>query len=122
MEERGKPQTDKYNEITNNWKYDVSCTCITLPVWELENFKRKIFVAQSVQNVHVKAEVVRSFHVFATSCLATVLLYSITENCLHKQAYKYLNLHKLTQISASYCFARGHIQDMCISNHPVKQF
>jgi hypothetical protein len=39
---------DKYNEITNNWNYDASCTITSLPVWYLENFKRLIFVVQGV--------------------------------------------------------------------------
>jgi hypothetical protein len=39
---------DKYKEITNDWDYDASCMLTSLPVWDLENFKRLIFVAQSV--------------------------------------------------------------------------
>jgi hypothetical protein len=49
MEGIEKPHADKYKEITNNWNYDASCTLTSLPVWDLENFKRLIFVVQSVQ-------------------------------------------------------------------------
>jgi hypothetical protein len=49
MEGIEKPHTDKYKEITNNWNYDASCTLTSLPVWELENFKRLICIVQSVQ-------------------------------------------------------------------------
>jgi hypothetical protein len=48
MEGREKPHTGKYTEITNDWNYDASCTLTSLPVWDLENFKLLIFVAQSV--------------------------------------------------------------------------
>jgi hypothetical protein len=48
MEGIEKPHTDKYKEITNNWNYDASCTAASLPVWDLENFQRLIFVVQSV--------------------------------------------------------------------------
>jgi hypothetical protein len=47
MEGIEKPHTDKY-EITNDWNYDASCTLTSLPVWDLENFRRFIFVVQSV--------------------------------------------------------------------------
>jgi hypothetical protein len=43
-----KPHTDKYKEIANNWNDDASCALTSLPVWDLENFKRLIFVVQSV--------------------------------------------------------------------------
>jgi hypothetical protein len=49
MEGREKPHTDKYKEIMNDWNYDVSCTLTSLLVWDLDNFKHLIFVAQSVQ-------------------------------------------------------------------------
>jgi hypothetical protein len=50
MEGIEKPHMDTYNEITNNWNYDASCTLTSLPVWHLlANFKRLIFVVQSVQ-------------------------------------------------------------------------
>jgi hypothetical protein len=48
MEGRAKPHVDKYKENTNDWNYDASCSLTSLPVWDLENFKRLIFVAQSV--------------------------------------------------------------------------
>jgi hypothetical protein len=44
MEGTEKPHVDKYKELTNNWNYDASCTL----TWDLENFKRLIFVAQTV--------------------------------------------------------------------------
>jgi hypothetical protein len=44
-----KPHTGKYKEITNDSKYDASCTLTSLPNWELDSFKRLIFVVQSVQ-------------------------------------------------------------------------
>jgi hypothetical protein len=50
MEGIEKPHVDKYMEITNNWNYDASCTVTSLPVWDFENFKRLIFVVQSVHN------------------------------------------------------------------------
>jgi hypothetical protein len=46
MEGIDKPHTGKYKEITNDSNYDVSCTLTSLPVWDLENFKRFIFVVQ----------------------------------------------------------------------------
>jgi hypothetical protein len=51
MEGTEKPHTDKYKEITNNWNYDANCTVTSLPVRELENFKRLIFVVQRVQSI-----------------------------------------------------------------------
>jgi hypothetical protein len=38
-----------YNEITNDWNYDASCTLTSFPVSDLESLKRFIFVAQSIQ-------------------------------------------------------------------------
>jgi hypothetical protein len=49
MEGTEKPHTDKYKEIRNDWNYNASCMLSLLPVWELENFKRLIFVVPSVQ-------------------------------------------------------------------------
>jgi hypothetical protein len=51
MEAIDKPHTGKYKEITNYSNYDASCTLTSLPVWDLENFKRLIFYVQSVQSV-----------------------------------------------------------------------
>jgi hypothetical protein len=48
MEGTEKPHVDKHKEITNDWNYDASCTVTSLPVWDLGNFKRLIFVVQSV--------------------------------------------------------------------------
>jgi hypothetical protein len=48
MEGREKPHTDKYKETTNDWNYDAIGMLTFLLVWELENFKCLIFVAQSV--------------------------------------------------------------------------
>jgi hypothetical protein len=48
MEGREKPHMDKYKEITNDWNYDASYMLASLLVWDLENLKRLIFVAQSV--------------------------------------------------------------------------
>jgi hypothetical protein len=45
MEGREKPHTDKYKEIVNDQIYAASCTLTPLPVWDIENFKRLIFVA-----------------------------------------------------------------------------
>jgi hypothetical protein len=47
-EGRENPHTDIYKEITNGWNYDASCTLTSLPVSDLENIKRLIFVGQSV--------------------------------------------------------------------------
>jgi hypothetical protein len=49
MEGIDKPHTGKYKEITNDSNHDASCTLTSLPVWDLENFKRLIFVVQIVQ-------------------------------------------------------------------------
>jgi hypothetical protein len=45
-----KSHTDKYKRIMNDWNYDASCTITSLPVSDLENFKRLIFVAQSAHS------------------------------------------------------------------------
>jgi hypothetical protein len=50
MEGRGKPNADKYKEITNDllaysWLHKTS-----LPVWDFENFKCLIFVGQTVHS------------------------------------------------------------------------
>jgi hypothetical protein len=50
MEGGEKPHTFKYKEIKNDWNYDASCTLISLPVRDLENFKCLIFVAESVHD------------------------------------------------------------------------
>jgi hypothetical protein len=50
MEGIDKPHTGKYKQITNDSNYDASCKLKSLPVWDLEHFKRLIFVVQSVQN------------------------------------------------------------------------
>jgi hypothetical protein len=41
---------DKYKEITNDWNHDASCMLTLLLVWNLENFKWLIFVAQNVED------------------------------------------------------------------------
>jgi hypothetical protein len=43
-----QPHMDKYMEITKDWNCDDSCTLTSLPVCDLENFKRLICVAQCV--------------------------------------------------------------------------
>jgi hypothetical protein len=48
MEGRENLHVVKYKAITNNCNYDASCTLTSLPVWDLENFKRLVFVVQSV--------------------------------------------------------------------------
>jgi hypothetical protein len=48
MEGREKPHMVKYKAITNYWNYDACCTLTSLPVWDFENFKRLVFVVQSV--------------------------------------------------------------------------
>jgi hypothetical protein len=53
MEGIDKPHTGKYKEITNDWNYNASCTHTSLLVWNLENFKRLIFVVQSVQKLYM---------------------------------------------------------------------
>jgi hypothetical protein len=47
MEVTGKPHTDKYKEITNDWNYDASFTLTSLPVSDLKVSERLVFVAQS---------------------------------------------------------------------------
>jgi hypothetical protein len=47
MEGKGKPQTDKY-KIRNDLNYEAVYTFPSLPVWNSENFKRLIFIAQSL--------------------------------------------------------------------------
>jgi hypothetical protein len=54
MEGIDKPHTGKYKEIKNDLNYDASCTLTSLPVWDLENFKRLIFVVQSVHIVTIR--------------------------------------------------------------------
>jgi hypothetical protein len=49
MEGRDNPRMDKYKEIMNDWNYDASCMLTSLLVWDLQNFKLLIFLAQSVQ-------------------------------------------------------------------------
>jgi hypothetical protein len=48
MEDREKPQMDKYKEITNDWNYYTNCTSTSLPVWDFENFRWLTFAAKSV--------------------------------------------------------------------------
>jgi hypothetical protein len=48
MYDREKPNQDTCKEITNDWNYDASCMLTSLPVWDLDNFKRSIYVVQSV--------------------------------------------------------------------------
>jgi hypothetical protein len=48
MEGREKPYSNKYKEIMNDRNNDAKCTLTSLPVWDLENFKSLIFVAQCV--------------------------------------------------------------------------
>jgi hypothetical protein len=52
MEDIEKPHI-KHKEITNDWNYNASCTLTSLPVWDLENFKHFVFVAQTVQMYEV---------------------------------------------------------------------
>jgi hypothetical protein len=61
MEGIEKSHMDKYKEITNNWNYDASCMETSLPVWDLENFKRLIFVVQSVQGITLWTACVQIF-------------------------------------------------------------
>jgi hypothetical protein len=56
MERREKPHMVKYKAITNDWNYDASCTLTSLTVWDLENFKRLVFV---VQSVHVFTSIIK---------------------------------------------------------------
>jgi hypothetical protein len=51
MEGIDKQHTGKYKKITNDSNYAASCTLASLPVWDLEDFKRLIFVVQSVHQV-----------------------------------------------------------------------
>jgi hypothetical protein len=39
--------------ITNDSNYGANCMPMSLPLWDLENFDRLIFVAQSVQETEV---------------------------------------------------------------------
>jgi hypothetical protein len=48
MDGREKPHMVKYKAITIDWNYDASCTLTSLPAWDSENFKRLVFVVQSV--------------------------------------------------------------------------
>jgi hypothetical protein len=48
MEGIEKPHPDTYKEITNDWTYGESCMLISLLIWDLQNFKRLVFVVQSV--------------------------------------------------------------------------
>jgi hypothetical protein len=51
---REKLHADKYKEIRNDWNYDASCTLTSLTIWVFENFKRLMFVAQSVPSQSVE--------------------------------------------------------------------
>jgi hypothetical protein len=51
MEGREKPHMDKYKEITNDWNYDASCTLTSLMILDLENCKRVVFDAESIQSL-----------------------------------------------------------------------
>jgi hypothetical protein len=53
MEGTEKQHMDKYKEIMNDWNYDANCKLTSLLVWDIENFKCLIFVAQSVQDLQV---------------------------------------------------------------------
>jgi hypothetical protein len=54
---REKPhRTNTYKEIMNGWNYDANCTLALFPVSDFDNFddfKRLIFVAQSVHSVQI---------------------------------------------------------------------
>jgi hypothetical protein len=43
---REKRYADKCKEIKNDWNYYASCTLTSIPIWDLEHFKRLIFVAR----------------------------------------------------------------------------
>jgi hypothetical protein len=48
----GRQRKATYGQVQgdmNDWNHDASCTLTSLPVWDLENFKRLVFVEQSVQ-------------------------------------------------------------------------
>jgi hypothetical protein len=51
MEGKEKPHMVKDKAITNDWNYDARCTLTSLPVWDLENFKRVVFVVHSVRTL-----------------------------------------------------------------------
>jgi hypothetical protein len=61
MEGREKPHMVKYKAITNGWNYDANCTLTSLPIWDLENFKRLVFVVQSVQFEQIFRELRTTF-------------------------------------------------------------
>jgi hypothetical protein len=46
MEDREKPYTDKNRKIMNDWNYDDSCMVTSLTVWDSENFRNLILVAE----------------------------------------------------------------------------
>jgi hypothetical protein len=48
MKDRGKPHTNKYSEIMNDWNYEARCMLTSLLVWGFVNCKLLILVAQSV--------------------------------------------------------------------------
>jgi hypothetical protein len=52
MEGGEKPQMDKYEEFTNDWNYDASCTLTSYLVSDLENFKRLIIVHRVYMKLH----------------------------------------------------------------------
>jgi hypothetical protein len=49
MEGAEKAHTETYNEITNDWDCDANYMLTSLPVWDLEHFKRLIYEALSVR-------------------------------------------------------------------------
>jgi hypothetical protein len=46
---KAEKRMDQSRGIMNDGNYDAGCTFVSLMVWELENFKREIFMAASVR-------------------------------------------------------------------------
>jgi hypothetical protein len=68
MEGREKPHMVQYKAITNDWNYDASRTLTSLPVWDIENFKRLVFVVQSVHS-HQPKKYSRIINSVQTICI-----------------------------------------------------
>jgi hypothetical protein len=81
MEGIVKPRTDRYKEITNYWNYDASSTLTSLPVWDLEHFKRSILVAQSVRGYEL------SSGTLVTACKTRQLLGGTTLQTSSKHSF-----------------------------------
>jgi hypothetical protein len=111
MEDREKLDMDKYKEITNDWNYDASCTLTSLPVWDLENFKHLIFVAQSVHYT-------QSIGATSTICLSHYSLCTklvTRRNCIkgfQSNSLRIMTMYVISPLSLEYLLMYGDLEDI----------